>query len=687
MPTNPISAPTPTVTRRTASDSLGRDSEDLRTGESASPEVAKRRLLIVGNGMVSAHFCAELVRLGLHDVFEIVVIGEERVVAYDRVNLSRVLRGDDVGSLTLEPAQWYAAHGIQLCLGAAVSSCDLERRQVRAADEEHAFDVLVFATGSKPLLPKIEGADEGGVCVFRSLEDALTIRKFAERFAHSERPAVIIGAGLLGLEAAAELHAIGLRVELVESGTHLLPRQLDEQTASRVEQKVASAGHTLHRGVRLARLQGHAGKLRAELSDGRTLEACMVVVAAGVRPRDEVAREAGLVCDLFGGIEVDDTLQSSAPGVYAIGECARHRGIAFGLVAPGYQMADVLAGRLAGHQTTFTGATMTTRLKSRDVDVSVVGESTVSDLATMHRDYEDETSYRKLVVRRGKLIGVSVVGSWPEMHLAQQAIAAGSRISERQLRAFTRGRPVWGRASVDLASWPATAPVCSCTGVTCGTLRHARARGATTAELLTKETGAGSVCGSCKPLLVSLCTGERVAATTASGWLTAGSVAAIILASVAMAWSGAPYQESVQTVVPWDVLWRNPIIKQVTGFSIVALTVVGLALSARKRLGWLRRFEHVSLRTFHVLIGVGLLVVLAAHTGFRSGANLDLALNMTFCATALVGGLAAMCVGLERKLSAGVGARLKRYATQVHIWIVWPLPVLTLAHVVKVYFF
>src|SRR5690606_21897533 len=151
------------------------------------------------------------------------------------------------------------------------------------------------------------------------------------------------------------------------------------------------------------------------------------------------------------------------------------------------------------------------------------------------------------------------------------------RISERQLRAFTRGRQVWGRASVDLASWPATAPVCSCTGVTCGTLRHARARGATTAELLTKETGAGSVCGSCKPLLVSLCTGERVAATTASGWLTAGSVAAIILASVAMAWSGAPYQESVQTVVPWDVLWRNPIIKQVTGFSIVALTVVGLA--------------------------------------------------------------------------------------------------------------
>ncbi len=649
---------------------------------------AGQRMAVIGNGMVSLRFCEELVRLGLHRSFAITVIGEESVPAYDRVNLARVLRGDSVDAIALEPAEWYQKHGIELRLGAAVTLVDPENKAVVTAGGREEYDLIVFATGSSAVVPKIEGADGAGVSVYRSERDARTLRRLAME--SNDLPALVVGAGLLGLEAAAELKALGKQVCLVESSDHLLPRQLDEDTARRVEAAIAAAGHTLYKGVRAKSFSSDEGVITVELDDDSKLRASMVVLAVGVRPRDDVAREAGLACDLFGGIVVKDDLSCSRPGFFAIGECVRHRGLAYGIVAPGYQMAEVLAQRLAGHDVRFSGATTTTRLKSSEVQVCAVGESTVNDLATSHSEREDAEGYRRLVIRRGRLIGLAVVGNWDELHLAQQAIVARRRLSRRQLGRFARGESLFSHATVDLKRWPAEAPVCACTGVTCGSLRTAHERGACSVEELSRQTGAGSVCGSCRPLLASLVSEQSAISALpgqASTTLVVSATLALVIGTVALLGPAIPYQSSVQSSLEWDVLWRQSTVKQVTGYGLVLMTFVGLALSVRRRLGWLKRFEHATLRTFHVVVGAALLFVLAAHTGFRPGANLDWLLGTTFIASAIVGAITALGTTLEQRIGGGMGARLRRAVTRVHIWLVWPLPALVLAHVIKVYFF
>ncbi len=656
--------------------------------ETPAPDGERRKLAVVGNGMVSLRFCQELVRLGLNRVFAVTVIGEESVPAYDRVNLAHVLRGKPVDSLTLAPAEWYRESGIELRLGAAVTEVDANEKAVVSPSGREAFDVIVFATGSSAVVPKIEGADAPGVSVYRSERDARRLRQLARDPARSAHPVLVVGAGLLGLEAAAELKALGCDVELVESGDHLLPRQLDQETAVRVEAAIERAGHRLHKGVRATKIRQASEGLVVELDDESSLEVSTVVLAVGVRPRDDVARAAGLACDLFGGIVVKDDLSCSKQGFYAIGECTRHRGLSYGIVAPGYQMAEVLAQRLAGHDVRFRGATTTTRLKSPEVEVCAVGQSNVDDLATSHCAREDDEGYRRLVVRRGRLIGLAVVGNWNELHLAQQAIVSKRRVSRRQLSKFERGESLFGRASVDLRSWPADAPVCSCTGVTCGSLRGAHARGAVTPEALTEATGAGSVCGSCKPLLASLCS-DQVATlpVEVSKPLVISAGIALVVGLFASFGPPLPYADTVQVSLAWDEMWRQSAIKQLTGYSLVVLTLIGLAISVRRRFGLLRRFEHASLRTFHVVMGVFLLVVLAAHTGFRPGANLDWLLGVSFVGSALVGAVAAIGTALDQRFSGGLGGRLRRGVTSAHIWLVWPLPALVLAHVVKVYFF
>jgi nitrite reductase (NADH) large subunit len=650
-------------------------------------EGKRRRLLVVGNGMVGQRFCREIARLKLTDEFDVTVISEENVPAYDRVNLAQIVRGKPVDSLTLSPIDWYAAAGISLTLGAPVLRCSLAARTVSTAAGDIPFDVLVFATGSRPIVPSVEGISRAGVHVYRNARDAQDLREQALRHRDGDLPALIIGAGLLGLEAAAVLSELGMGVELVESSSHLLPRQLDASCAERVERAVVRAGHQLHKRTRVVGISGDAGGLSVELEGGASRQVAFVVVAAGVRPCDEVAKAAGLACDLFGGIEVDDGLSCSAADVYAIGECARHRGLAFGLVAPGYQMAEVLAQRLAGHNARFEGATTSTHLKSRDVEVSAIGESNVSDLATQNFEYEVGPDYRKLVVHRGRLVGAAVIGDWKDLPLVQQAIAERRRMSSRHLTRFETGRPLFGSATLNLARWPADAPVCSCTGTTCGALRKAHARGARTADALTLETGAGSVCGGCRPLLLSLCGADQALQTSTSTLFQIATAFAVVVGLGAAVGPAVPYLESVQHAIAWDDLWRQAWLKQLTGFSLVTVTLVGLAVSARRRWGWFQRFDHRALRTFHVVNGALLLFVLALHTGFRMGANLDLVLSIAFSASILVGAGSALAAIFEQRLGSGLGAKLRRRVTQIHVWVVWPLPVLTAAHVAKVYFF
>ena len=205
-----------------------RRSIETRATASVAPgsDSPRRRLVVIGNGMVCAHFCEQLVKLSLHHEYEVIVVGEEAVPAYDRVNLAKLLRGATVEELTLLAAEWYTQQGIELRLGAPVDACDLEGNTVTTAAEHIAYDVLVFATGAMPVVPSIKGVDAETAYVYRSVADAARLRQTALKHKASVLPVVVVGAGLLGLEAAEELKALGLSVELIESSTHLLPRQL-----------------------------------------------------------------------------------------------------------------------------------------------------------------------------------------------------------------------------------------------------------------------------------------------------------------------------------------------------------------------------------------------------------------------------------------------------------------------------
>lgn len=647
------------------------------------PEAQREVIAVVGHGMVGHRFCETLFRLGGAERFLVVVFGEEPERAYDRVHLSQVLEGKPPTFL-YEPSL-YEKNGAKVRLGEKVESIDLKAKEIRTASTSVAFDKLVLATGSSPVLPKIPGIDAEGVTCYRDVRDAQRIRELGLKVAKAGSTAVVIGAGLLGIEAGDALRALGCRVILVESAGHLLPRQLDQHAADLLAKAITRAEVGIRTGKRVSRIERvDSDSFRVELGDGEVLEAAMVVVAAGVRARDELAREAGLNCDLFGGVEVNDGLATSMESVFAIGECARHAGVCYGLVAPGNEMADALARRLLGQKAAFKGAELSTRLKVSHVDLTVMGQSNVRDLSTEYVRRETEQTLQQLVLRKGRLVGLSVIGEWPEIHAAQGAIATQQRISARRLKAFGEGKPLFRSGTVNLRVWPETATVCNCMGVSCGAVRQAFDAGKTTVEELVEATGAGSVCGTCRPLLASLKTGSAkigVASTRSDVF----AFLALVLVLVILVAPSMPYATSVVEPTVWDPLGRSDLIKQLTGFSILGLASFGLLISLHKRLSWLRRLGHAALRSLHIALGAGCAAVFVAHTGLRLGNNLDFVLASFFLATLVLGATAALVPRLTQ--SRANWGRIKSTLERIHLYVVWPLPALVLLHVLKVYFF
>jgi nitrite reductase (NADH) large subunit len=647
----------------------------------APPPAQRETLLVVGHGMVAHHLCRRLVELGGLERYRIEVFGEEPTRAYDRVHLSQVVRGDEPTYLYDE--DYYEQHGITVRTGVRVEACDLETKRIRTSDGEVPFDKLVFATGSAAIVPKIPGVELPQVTCFRDVRDAFAIRERALQLAGTNARVVIVGAGLLGLEAAHELTRLGCDVALVESATHLLPRQLDEELSARLLALVEGAGFTVHTGARVASIVEAGPLVSVELTNGASLVAGMVLVAAGVRPRDELARDAGLHCDLFGGIEVNDALRSSKDGVYAVGECARHRGVTYGLVAPGKQMADVLARRLMGARDTFSGVETSTRLKIPGLELTVIGQCNVRDPSTTHVAHDSADGTRKLVLRRGKLIGVAALGAWAELQAAQAAVATHRRLRQKHLRAFRSGKPAFGTAPLNVASWPEATTVCVCTGVTSGALVLAHRRGNDSLDGLCTATGAGSVCGTCRPLVASM-----LGAQLAGSGITRAEFVAVVACALTLCTlllPAIPHVPSVEIPIRWDLTFSDEVAKQVSGFSLLGLGSAGLALSLRKRLNLLKSFTQAKLRAFHIVIGAFAVLAYMAHTGLRLGANLDRALALVFLGSVLVGGMAALVPWLSRRVTAV--ARLKAKFETVHLYAVWPLPVLILFHVIKVYFF
>jgi nitrite reductase (NADH) large subunit len=393
-------------------------------------------LVVVGNGMAAARLVDELAKVALGR-YAIAVIGDEPRLAYNRVLLSSVLAGETAShDIELKPAAWWRDRGVTLKYGCAATEIDIGRRELKIANEESiAFSRLVLATGSTPLRLNVPGADLAGVHTFRDSRDVDLLLSLAAQ----RKRVVVVGGGLLGLEAAYGLAKAGASVTLLHLMDRLMERQLDRPAAGLLKSLVERKGIRIWLDANTARIHGETHVRGVELTDGRRIDADAVIFAAGIRPNVALAKDAGIPVNR--GIVVDDVMQSGAPEIYALGECAEHRGICYGLVEPAYEQARVLARHLADEAAAYGGSVVATNLKVSGVSVFSAGDFMGAEGSeTILLNDVRGGIYKKLVIADGRLTGAVLVGD------VADALWYLELIRNRQPIARIRSEMMFGRA-------------------------------------------------------------------------------------------------------------------------------------------------------------------------------------------------------------------------------------------------
>ena len=462
----------------------------------------RRKLVVVGNGMAGARFVEELLARGGRDAWDVTIFGDEPYGNYNRILLSSVLAGTHQPTdIFLNPLRWYEDNGVALRAGLRVRGIDRRARVVHAGNGVmERYDALVLATGSVPFVPPLErlrlddGAFREGSFVFRTLDDTEAMIKYAAR----SKKAAIIGGGLLGLEAARGLLAMGLEVHVVHLMKHLMEVQLDPAAGRMLERLLKGMGMHVHLSRATCGVIGDDRVQGLLFADGLTLDCDMLVLSAGIRPNVQLAVDAGL--EVERGIVVGDDLATSDEHVFALGECAQHRGMTYGLVAPLWEQARVLADRLAERapDALYVGSRVSTKLKVAGIELAVMGarEATAPDDEEVTYSEPARGVYKKLVVRGGKLAGAILLGD------ASSAPAL--------LQTFDRDRPLSDDRSellfpqtihssqTSAADLPDDAQICNCNGVSKGAIVAAVKSGCRSLKTLCDRTRAGTGCGTCK---------------------------------------------------------------------------------------------------------------------------------------------------------------------------------------------
>ncbi len=472
---------------------------------------ARQTIVVVGNGMVGWKVCERISELDTERRYQVVTFCEEPRPAYDRVALTSFFEKSGADELLLAGLDWYKERGIRVLLGERAVELNRKRRAVRSSSGEWVpYDVAVLATGSMPFVPPIPGVDKAGVFVYRTIEDLVGIREHAKR----AKRAVVLGGGLLGLEAAKAVHDLGLETHVVEFAPRLMPRQLDGAGARLLTRSIQALGVQVHLNLAAQRVLGDRSVEGVEFSEGDPLEADLLIVAAGIRPRDELAREAGLEVGDRGGIVVDDHLRTSDPTVRAVGECALYDNVVYGLVAPGYEMATVLARNLVGDASAkYQGSDLSAKLKLLGVDVASFGDPFADATGGASILYEDLVKgvYKKLVVSedRTKLLGGILVGDAADYTRLTQVMRSDQTLPDNPEELIFGAREGQS-ASAGLGE---SAQVCSCNNVTKQQICHAIRRGeCSTVSEIKSKTRAGSGCGGCMPLVTDILKAELKAA-------------------------------------------------------------------------------------------------------------------------------------------------------------------------------
>ncbi|MCG3757550.1 nitrite reductase large subunit NirB [Amycolatopsis sp. Poz14] len=462
-------------------------------------------VVVAGHGMVAHRFVEALRAADKAGEWRVVVFGEENRPAYDRVALTSYVDSWDPAALALPGSDYADDDTVDLRLGEVVVSVDREAKTVTTASGQvESYDSLVLATGSRPFVPPVPGRDLPGVFVYRTIEDLDAIRAAAERQGRGRRAAMVIGGGLLGLEAAKALRDMGLSPHVVEMAPRLMPLQVDDGGGGLLRRLITNLDVTVHTGTSTDAIEADGTRLLARLGNGTELDVDLVVFSAGVRPRDDLARESGLDVGERGGVLVDATCRTSDSAVYAIGECAAVEGRVYGIVAPGYAMAEVVAAQLTGTTASFPEPDTATKLKLMGVDVASFGDAHAATEGALEVAVNDAVAgtYKKLVVTDDgrTLLGGVLVGDAAEYNTLRALVGRPLPADPGALLA-----PAGGGAAVGVDALPDEAQVCSCNGVSKGALTRAITEdGCDSVGKLKACTRAGTSCGSCVPMLAKL---------------------------------------------------------------------------------------------------------------------------------------------------------------------------------------
>ncbi|MBX3256028.1 MAG: nitrite reductase large subunit NirB [Chitinophagaceae bacterium] len=470
------------------------------------------RIVVVGNGMVGYKFCEKLVGKNLPDL-QITVFGEEQYPAYDRVHLSEFFSGKKADDLSLASRSWYQEKGIELHLGDPVQYIKPSVKLLHTFKGyiKH-YDILILATGSSAFVPKIEGIEKDGVFLYRTIEDLHLIQSYAPK----ANKGTVIGGGLLGLEAAKALLDLGIsNTHVIEFAPRLMPRQLDEVGSEMLMTTLAQLGLTIHTNTNTSRITGDDCITGLEFADGSSIETDILVVSAGIRPRGELAIDCGLETGMNGGIVVNSRMQTSDTSIYAIGECALYNEMIYGLVAPGYDMAEVVVSEIcrmfdaSAATKLFTGFDMSTKLKLVGTDVASFGDPFANGKNISNIVLKDTVKgvYKRINVSAdGKyLLGGVLVGDASQYNMLLQTCRNKILLPPHPEDLVLPAREAQKEEGAGVQALPGDALICSCEGVSKDIIcQSVTEHGCETVDAIKKCTKAGTGCGGCLPMVKDL---------------------------------------------------------------------------------------------------------------------------------------------------------------------------------------
>lgn len=453
--------------------------------------------------MVGYKFCEKMAEKRNSEDFHITVFGEEPRPAYDRVRLSSYFSGKTADELTMAPFQWYEDNGINLYVNERVDEINRQEKFVVSSQGRKLFyDKLIIATGSAPFVPSLPGVEKEGVFVYRTIEDLEAITRYAQNVTTG----AVIGGGLLGLEAAKALVDLKLKTHVVEFAPRLMPRQIDQAGSDFLKRKIEDLGVSVYLNKNTKEILGNGKVEGMFFNDEAVLDVGMVVISAGIRPRDDIARKNGLRVGERGGIVVNERLQTSDPDIYAIGECALFNHMIYGLISPGYKMADVVVNHLMGKADKFEGADMSTKLKLMGVDVGSFGDPFAEgkDIVPVIVSNALTGIYKKILIDQQKktLVGGILVGDVLDygrlLQICQSKTVVPGDVETLLVQKKGAG------AVVGVEDMSDSAGICSCENISKGEIIQSFHGGATTVAQIKKRTKAGTGCGGCVPLVTDI---------------------------------------------------------------------------------------------------------------------------------------------------------------------------------------